>query len=223
MKNLFWMITLVALILFSFACDTTESDEDSNTLGGDTNIPIVQEGNTAYTVVEFDGSYTRLDGDIKVTSSSKGIVNLHIKADLSKIPGFSNIVDFIPAKSRDADGKLNADLKFKITSEGIQDFIFNKDGKAHTLVKYNAEVGDKYSLTQSDGTTITRKVTHKSSTDDFQWGMMFIKTITVEQNSTDPGIQKYIFKANHRFGLVWFSVILEDGSVVSSYIYPANY
>jgi len=52
---------------------------------------------------------------------------------------------------------------------------------------------------------------------------MFIKTLTVEQNAPVPGVDKYIIKANHRFGIVYFEIVMEDGSTLSSPFYPRYY
>jgi hypothetical protein len=113
-------------------------------------------------------------------------------------------------------------MKYKITSEGIQDYA-NLDTEPFTMVKYDCKVGDTYKLKKSDGKTITRTVTAKSETDDFSWGFLLIKTITVEQDSRIPGISKIVYRFNHKFGLVYAEVVAEDGSKVSSLFFPSNY
>jgi hypothetical protein len=91
------------------------------------------------------------------------------------------------------------------------------------LVKYDCNVGDTYKLTKSDGTTITRTVTQKSTTDDFYYGGILIKTMTIEQDSRIPGIKKIIYKVNHKFGLVYLTAVAEDGSSIGGYLSPTNY
>lgn len=91
------------------------------------------------------------------------------------------------------------------------------------MVKYDSNVGDTYTVNFANGNTLTRKVTAKSTEDDFQWGFYYIKTITVEQNAIAPGISKYRFRANHRFGLVFVEAIMEDGTSTEMYVYPSNY
>jgi hypothetical protein len=98
----------------------------------------------------------------------------------------------------------------------------NADGKLHTLVKYDANVGDQYKLTTSNGKTITRTVTEKTNQDDFPYGFYNIKTIKVEQDSRVPGIRGFVYRLNHRFGLVFVEIIMEDGSTAKLYLYSQN-
>lgn len=119
----------------------------------------------------------------------------------------------IPANLKDATGKLNTTVKYKNTSEGILDYT-NKDGKPFVIVNYSSNVGDKYTLTKSDGNTITRTVTAKSETDDYpvSGGFMLIKTMKVEQDSRIPGVTKIVYITNHKFGLVAIQVFMDDGT-----------
>ncbi len=210
-------ILLFAFILFS--CDILDPEEDPNELGGDVNMPLSQVGNTAsasFFVGDPDNYANDVDVSAVIRSNNNGIVDVKLTADLSKYPEIYNL---IPERSKAGNGKVVAGLKFKMTTEGWQDFFFNKDGAAHTMFKYDCKVGDKYSYTQSDGKTITRTVIAKSEEEDFDYGLWLIKTITIEQNSITPGIKKYIYRANHRFGLVYFEAILEDGSSTGGYIF----
>ncbi|GBD91396.1 hypothetical protein BMS3Abin04_02123 [bacterium BMS3Abin04] len=224
MNRIINILSILLLLAFLFSCGADDPEEQGNSLGGDTNIPLAQVGNTGYSVIEMNGNYTRLDG-IEITKNENGVANIHVSTNISQMTGLSNVADLVstiyPSFIND-NGKINADLKYKITSEGIQDFN-NIDGKAHTLVKYDANVGDTYSLKLSNGETITRKVVAKSDKDDFQWGMLYIKTITIEQNAVAPGVKKYIFRANHKFGLVFVEALMEDGTSVGMYVYPSNY
>jgi hypothetical protein len=78
-------------------------------------------------------------------------------------------------------------------------------------------------MSKSDGKTITREVIARSDEDDFPYGFYEIKTITVEQDSRIEGIKKFVFRANHKFGIVYVEVYMEDGTKISSYVYPQNY
>lgn len=224
MKRVTSLFYLVLFSLLIFACSTDPENEDNNKLEGSTDIALGEVGNTGYTVIEMNGGYTRLDG-IEITENDNGIVNINVATDISDIPGLdnvSNVISSIYPAFQEEDGKINTDLKYKITSEGIQDYN-NVDGKAHTLVKYDSNVGDKYTIELANGNKLTRTVTAKSSEDDYQWGFYMIKTITVEQNAIAPGIDKYRFRANHKFGLVNVEAVMEDGSTVAMYVYPNNY
>ena len=137
----------------------------------------------------------------------------------SKLP--ANVAQIVGAGAKDASGNLNYDLKVKMTDEGILDYT-NKDQKPLVLVRYDASVGDKYTLDKSDGTTITREVVSKSTTDDYFWGGMLIKTINVQQDSRIPGIKKIEYIANHKFGLVGIKVYMEDGTTSQIDLFSAK-
>lgn len=221
---------LLLLITVSFiftGCEKITSlfekpKDDPNSIGGDTNVPINQPGNTiSIGTIKFGNNSYDSKESIKVIKNDNGLTTFEVKAEIPKGTDLENLINRIPVNIKDANGNINTTVNLKITSEGIQDF-FNKDNKPHTLVKYDANVGDTYKITKSDGKTITRTVTQKSTTDDFPYGFYYIKTITVEQDSRIPGIKKFVFKANHKFGLVYFEIQMDDGSKVSSYLYSTN-
>lgn len=93
------------------------------------------------------------------------------------------------------------------------------DNKAHTLIKYDCKVGDSYTLTKSTGRVLTRTVTARSDKDDFPFGLWMIKTITAEQNLGVYGVRKFIYRANHRFGIVHVIAIMDDGDTAKTYLY----
>ncbi len=216
------LIVLFLLGFFFIACDKEESN-NPNSLGGDVNTEISNVGDEFGLGIQVGDTYVNLNDTIVVKSNNNGLVTLNIKANISSAPAkLKQLIDKIPGNIYDSQGRVNADVQFKVTTAGIQDF-FNKDGKPHTLVKYDAKVGDQYKLTKSDGKTITRTVTARSDVDDFPYGFWYIKTITIEQDSRIPGIQKFVYRANHKFGIVYAEALLEDGSKVSTYIYAPNY
>jgi len=107
---------------------------------------------------------------------------------------------------------VTGNLKFRITDKGIQSVY--SDGSSATLVKYNAKVGDVYSL--NNGTrTKRREVTKVSTQDEFSWNGMKIKTIHVKGTGNKlPGVDYFEYVYNHRFGLVACKVFYEDGSSI---------
>jgi hypothetical protein len=169
-----------------------------------------------------DGKFMDVNSSMTITQNDDGVVKIAVVADLMNFPELKKFNDLIPSVYKDSQGRLNTELKYKITSEGIQDYA-NLDSEPFTMVKYDCKVGDTYKLTKTDGKTITRTVTEKSTEDDYSWGWLMIKTITVEQDSRIPGISKIVYRFNHKFGLVSAEVVAEDGSKVSSQFYPANY
>lgn len=200
-------------------------------IGGDTDIPLNQVGNTIPTSsILFDGAFVDVDGMLTVTTSQDGLVTLRAQADLNDSPELlAAVQDWLPeledlggwGDATITAGVVAADFRLRVTSEGIQDY-FNGDNRPHTLVDYGAQVGDVYRLTLDGGTTLTRRVTAVSTTDDFPYGLLMIKTITVEQDSRIPGVSKFIYRANHRFGLVYVEAVLDDGSSISYYLFPTN-
>jgi len=215
---------VVMLFVFFVSCSDIENifgGEKPNELNGSGDIPIAQVGNTFGISPRIGEQHVELNEDIKVIKNENGIVTLAVVCDIPQIPELQQFVDKIPLEVI-KDGKINTTLKFKITSEGIQ-YYFNADQKAHTIVKYNAKEGDEYNLKKSNGKTITRKVIARSDKDDFPYGFFEIKTITTEQDSRIPGIKKFVYKTNHKFGVVHIQAHMDDGTIVQSYVYSGNY
>lgn len=220
MKSLYSIFILLVLSLSLISCDKDEDSNDPNQINGDPNLPINTVGNTFGASVKLGGNYYDVGDNISIISNNNGLVTLHVVANLSQIPGISAITNAIPSNYLDNSGNVNVDLTFKSTSEGIQDYnFFNKSGKYHTIAKFDAKVGDTYSLTKDDGSSIVRTVTERTDLDDFPYGFYNIKTIKVEEDPKIPGINKITYRVNHRFGLVWFEIEMEDGSKASSYFF----
>jgi hypothetical protein len=222
-------IRLLLIIIFSLSlligCKKKDENADPNVIGGDPNTEIGQVGNTFALSLKFGNQSPNLNEDIKVISNNNGLVTLKVKANVNQAPQLKELLNRIPpnkysvpANLVDAQGNVDFNVQFKVTSEGIQDYL-NAEGKPHTLVKYDAKVGDQYIFKKADGSTEVRTVTARSQTDDFPYGFYYIKTITVEQESRLPGVNKIIYKANHKFGLVHIEVKLDDGTSLSSYIF----
>lgn len=214
-------LLLVAMAFILSSCDWLDSiskKEDSTSVSGSTNIPINTVGNTFSNSVRVGMS--AYSGTISITNvSSDGVATVKFQG---KIPANYPILSGIKAKYKDAAGNLVCEGKFKMTDGGILDYN-NKDHKPFALVKYDAAVGDKYTLEKSDGTKITREVVRKSTTDDFLWSGMAIKTIDVEQSSNIPGVSKIVYFSNHKFGLVAVRVYMEDGSTPQLDLAPSKY
>ncbi|HPD33913.1 MAG TPA: hypothetical protein P5545_03835 [Bacteroidota bacterium] len=221
MKKLFSFFIAIILAYGLNSCNLNNS-EGPNELGGSTNIPLAQVGNTFSLSAKVAGQQVDLNDTMEITKNEGGLQTIKVKATVPDDPKLQQYASYLPAFVFDSPGHINTEFKIKMTSEGIQDF-FNKDQKAHTLVKYDCKVGDKYQLTKSNGVTITRTVTAKSDKDDFPYAFWNIKTVTVEQDSRIPGVKKIVYRANHKFGLVWVSFEMEDGTSNSSYIFTTNY
>lgn len=224
-----WLLFVVFSAFSLTSCDKIEEllegdkKDDPNTISGTTTVPLNEVGNVVDVgTVTIGNNYYDFKETIKVIKNDNGLTTFEVKGTIPNSPEIQSFINKIPVNIKDANGNINTTFNMKITSEGIQDF-FNKDGKQHTIVKYDANVGDTYKITKSDGKTITRTVTQKSTTDDYPYGFMNIKVITVEQDSRIPGVKKIVYKANHKFGLVNVQLVLEDGSTVSSNLYTTKY
>jgi hypothetical protein len=218
------MKKLVILSVFAIAITSCSSfdltNSSSNSIGGTTDIPINTVGNVFGTSIKM-GNNTYYNGTVSVVTkdvSSAGISTISFKATL---PSNQPLLDGIKSKYLDSKGNLDCEGTFKMTDKGILDFN-NIDHKPFVLVKYDAKVGDKYTLKKSDGETITRTVVSKSTTDDYSWGLWLIKTINVEQDSRIPGVTKLEYITNHKFGLVGVKLYLEDGTTSTLSLF-ANY
>ena len=218
MKKL--LIVLLSVILF-ISCNKDESEYVSNTLGGTTELPMNDVGNIFYTTIQIDGINYNTNGHVEVVKNDNGIITLHINATLPTY--LSNI---FPTRIKDDKGNLDTEIKLKNTSEGIIDYT-NMDDKPFLVVKYDAKVGDKYLLKKSDGKSLNRSVTKHSTKDDFEWKggqYYYLKTVTVEQGDFGvPGIDKVVFNANHKFGLVGFEIVMEDGTSIKIFLNSQNY
>lgn len=150
----------------------------------------------------------------KITSLEDGVTSMTLSTELSD-PKFIELAGGV------SDGKLTGKVltrerKYRFTSEGIESVY---DEGNLILVKYSDEVGDEHSLKKGNQ-TIKRKVTTKSTTDDYSYGFMLIKAMTVEETGKNvPGLSKIQYIANHRFGLVGMKFFFEDGTTKNIAIY----
>jgi hypothetical protein len=213
-------ILLVGMMFLLASCSWLDSKKDSgssSSIGGSTDIAINTVGNTFSNSVIAGGQMYQ--GSIAITSVTDGVATVQFKAAIpSNIPALQGI----KAKYKDASGNLVCEGKFKMTDAGILDYN-NLDHEPFVIVKYDAEVGDKYTLQKSDGSEIVREVVRKSTTDDFYWGGMLIKTVDVDQSSNIPGVKKITYFTNHKFGMVAVRVEMEDGSKPQLYLVPSKY
>lgn len=219
----FPLFCLLSLVLLLSSCEKLFPEkEDDSTLNGSTDIPLNKTGNTFSSYVSVNGTYADITAAATITKSEDGVATVRVKANLKDAPDLEFINNLIPSKYIDSQGNVDVEGKVKATDEGFLDYT-NADGKPFVMVRYDCAVGDTYKLAKSDGTTITRKVTAKSTDDDFSYGFMMIKTIMVEQDSRIPGIQKIVYRFNHKFGIVYAEAVAQDGSKAGVGIYAKNY
>jgi hypothetical protein len=190
-------VALIAIIFFTpTSCDdsTTELRGDQSEFGEigikvtSTNAPSILQGATA--------EITDLEDGVSVLSLTADFSEDDIETIQQRIPGY--------------DGTTHFDAKYRITTEGVQSVY--DDGTSFTLVKYDAKVGDKYTL-KRNGQTLVREVVQKSTEDEYYWNGLLLKTITVKETGRAvPGFSNAKLIFNHRFGLVGYEMYFEDGS-----------
>jgi hypothetical protein len=190
-------VALIALIFFiPVSCDesTAELSGSQSEFGEigvkvtSTNTPAILQGATA--------EITDLEGGVSVLTLTADFSEDDIETIQTRLPGY--------------DGTSTFDAKYRVTSEGVQSVY--DDGTSFTLVKYDAKVGDKYTL-KRNGQTLVREVVQKSEEDDYLWNGWLLKTITVKETGRAlPGFSNAKLVFNHRFGLVGYELYFEDGS-----------
>jgi hypothetical protein len=216
------VFALLAGIALS-ACSQSATD-GPNVIGGDTNIPINSIGNDFSPSVTLGGNYLTIPDTMYITKNENGFITYKVWADLS---GYPQLKAILPPARLDSKGNLNTEIHLKVTSEGIQDYrLADSDwSKPFTIVKYDCAVGNTYTFTPSDGVMITRTVTQKSTTDDFGYGFMLIKTNTTDEAPVNnlPGVTGIKYVTNHKFGLVQIVVHLANGTDLKITLWPRIY
>ncbi len=215
---------LLLLAVIALASCSQSATEGPNDLGGDTNIPLNTVGNDFAPTVYLGTNYLSIRDTLYITKNDGGFVTYKVWADLSNYPQLKAI---LPPSRLDGQGNLNTEVHLKVTSEGIQDYrLADSDwSKPFTIIKYNCSVGDKYTFTPSGGTTVTRTVTQKSTTDDFSYGFWLIKTNTTEETPVNDlaGVTKIKYITNHKFGLVQIVFSLANGTDLKITLWPTFY
>ena len=142
------------------------------------------------------------DVDLSVVSLDNGISTVEGSFNMTD-PRYKKLIESHP-RFFDVDGdKVRVhDVKFKVTTNGIENVSGDSDG---IIIKYDSKEGDTY----SNG----RKVTHVSTDNDFNWRGMKIKVIQVENTSNKAdGVKSVTYWGNHRFGIVAVETTFDDGS-----------
>ncbi len=219
----FSIITSLFLAFVLYSCSESAT-EGPNELGGDSNIPINTIGNNFGTSITLGGTYLNIHDTMYVEKNEGGFVTYKVWADLSGYPALRAI---LPPARLDSAGNLNTEIHLKVTSEGIQDYrLADSDfSKPFTIVKYDCKVGDSYQFTPKGGATVTRTVTQKSTTDDFSYGFLLIKTNTTEEEPVSdlPTVKKIKYITNHKFGLVQIVAVLTDNTELRITLFPNLY
>ncbi len=235
-------------IFIFFACD--DNALSPNEIGGETNLDLTKVGGEFSSYLSTDAWMPTLD-NLKdtaiITKNDNGNITVHVRAGFDSV--FIAAIDSmlgtqaLPKEIKTAliDKYLKKfgatidtsnkkmmhaefDIKMKVTSEGIQEFMSSGGdlSRPYTIVKYSANVGDKYEFTDEDGIKVTRTIVSKSTTDDYPMGFWMIKVMKIEQTKDDPVIDKITYITNHKFGLVGVILQTKNGKTMKLGIIPPN-
>lgn len=242
------------LLLFFFILFSCQKAEDPNSLSGDPTTGFSNMGDTnevffdlrqiglGYDNISVDFVVSEKDGAI-ITSTGKFKTDTAFTHKVDTILGTATLPSQIKEQIRnrlikafnvkiDSSDKNNIKMEFeiktKITSEGMQDFVHSNGNtsKPFTLVKYSAKVGDKYEFTDEDGNKFVREVTYRSTDDDYPIAFWLIKVIKVEESIVDGPYKDFFGKVtyytNHKYGLVGVEYLTVTGKQLKFSIFPAN-
>lgn len=248
--RLLFLTLLVSVVLPS--CGLLEStDEGPNDLNGNTDLDLTDVGNHWGASINLarlfpnGWTYDYKDSNV-VTKRENGIttVSVNLDASFDLVHEFDTLLGTqdLPQAAKmevvnwilDRYGatidlstpnrlKIKAEVKVKVTDQGIQEFMSSKGdlSKPFTVIKYNMNVGDNWSFTDSKGVTTRRTVTYHSSTDDYPvgfWNLKVYKTESVVDN--DPVLQKIVYVTNHKFGLVGIHLFTKTGKEIPVTVFP---
>lgn len=223
--------------------------EGPNVLGGNPDLEMTEVGKTWDASPDlsdvFPGKEYGLKDSVVVKARSNGIVTMdvNLRFDTQLLNDMDTLAGthVLPLEARlavlDALAKrfgatidttesgvirIHAEPKFKVTSDGIQEFVSAKGNtnKPFTIIKYNMNVGDSWSFTDEDGVKTTRTVTYKSTDDDYPvyfWMIKVFKTESVTEN--DPVLERITYITNHKYGPVGALVRLKNGKEFTIGVY----
>lgn len=213
MKKLLFIIVILSITITYFGgCKKTSSTDvggDQSTMGSVGNNFTVTSSNG---ISDLSAKVVELVDGVSTISVTGKITDESILQLAKMIPKF----EF--GSFDETTGNFTGNLKMKFTTEGIVDYL-NVAERPFVIARFDASVGDTYTCEKANGGTFTRTVTARSDEDEFPYGYYYIKTMTVEEAGRNTAIKKIVYKLNHKFGLVHATVVLQDGSEVSSYLY----
>ncbi|MDX9790359.1 MAG: hypothetical protein WC313_00815 [Candidatus Kapaibacterium sp.] len=238
-------IIIFILLITLWACD--ENVSGPNEIGGSTDVEFTKVGSKTAASISINDEIIQVDDSIVVIKNDGGIVSTFVKFtfDYSIVKYFDTLAGTheldIDAKhlimdtylekfgaTLDTTDKnavtLSLELKTKVTTEGIQDFIYSGGDltKPFTVVKYSSGLGDKYEFTDKDNVKITRTVVYKSETDDYPLAFWNIKVIKVEETKDDPILDKISYIANHKFGPIAIEIKFKNNNSLKIGFLPPN-
>lgn len=195
---------------------------DANDIGGNANIELTEVGSEFSAYVSIGNSSLPTVEMTVVNRTSDGRVTFHAQMDMTGHPDSALVMGMVPSEHLDANGRINTTFDMKFTSEGIVDYFFGE--KPWIIARYGDDVGAKYELERFPGEIHTRTVTEKTGLDEWPFIFFNIKTSKIEQEALpeDELVERVIYRANHKFGLVYVELQLRSGEKVKADIVGWN-
>jgi hypothetical protein len=211
MKKFTLIASCISMLIFTNSCSKDENN--SSSISGDPS-PMAATG------VTYSSSSSTISGvsnlQAVVTTNANGISNYNASGTVTNAL-IKNMIAGYPGISVSGNTVTATDFKIQQTKNGIKCVTGGGEG---VIVNYNSNVGDTYSV---GSTGKTRKVVQKSTTDDYSYGFLMIKTIQVEADANTfantGGVKNITYIANHKFGLVGVKVSFDDGTSAKFPVY----
>jgi len=119
----------------------------------------------------------------------------------------------------------------KVTDNGIYDYVYSNGDKSKpfTLVKFDANVGDKWEFNVGNQ-KVVREVVRKSTEDDVEYGFWLVKTIDVKETipagtiikTAESEVKEILWQFNHKFGFISATITTVDGTTTKVNGYSTN-
>ena len=206
MKNQLFIPIVLFIAIFA-SCDLVgggDSIKGEQSAIGEVGVKVTSSSASVAGVSGITGSVVSLKDGVSSYTGSATITSTAIK----------NILANSPDATINGNNVTLKNVKFKVTTEGIEAINGFEPG---VIVKYDSKVGDTYKL--DDGRE--RKVTSKSTDDDYSYGFFNIKVLKVEETPNKFGVKKITYWANHKFGLVGVEITYDDNSTSKFPIYSS--
>jgi hypothetical protein len=191
------ILIIICTCVTVFSCKKVKTD----TLGGTQSAMGVVGATVSSSNIAVAG-VSSITGSVRTLSD--GVSSFNGSAVITN-PTIKNIMSSYAAATVIGNNVTITDVKVKFTSEGIESFGPLEPG---IIAKFDAKVGDTYPCGSGK-----RTVKAVSTTDDFYWGGMGIKVITVEETPNKLGIKKITYFSNHKWGLAAVEFTFDDNSV----------
>lgn len=215
MRNMKQVLAMMIVPLFFTISACKKKDNlDPNDVGGSADIALTEVGSEFSGYVTIGGVPLSTVEMTVIDRTPEGRTTFDVLVDLTGHPDSAIIMNLVPTEYVDAEGRINTTFDMKFTTEGIVDYFWNK--QPWVVCRYDDEVGATYDLDDVSGQTFRRTVTEKTGQDDWPFVFFNIKTTKIEQ-TVDPNddlVDKVIYRANHRFGLVYVQMLLKTGQSV---------